>query len=268
MQRVYLKTDIIILVDNIVQNLIDSRINTNPTITEEEKSKLLLFYYIKENFRSNVTYLNTLNFTYEYMGFIPMRRNIRNSFEAFIDLYNLTDNSEYIKILKYAHKSDGKYMLDEIPSEYEWVHSNTANGNKPPHFLSLYEKYKIFKRNHGAIRFIYNEEPIEICAYVKSVCDEAVHPDVFIKQYTKQTDKKDLLLKLLRIDYFCIKEALDILIKDHEFPMLYFTNNQTPILYNSITSKQYFDSYMSSYYEALLTGNVFVNKSNIFLESL
>lgn len=63
------------------------------------------FYYIKENAQSDISYFLNLVFEEDTMGFIPVKRNIRISSEALLDLYNLVYAEDYKTVLLYMENS-------------------------------------------------------------------------------------------------------------------------------------------------------------------
>lgn len=72
---------------------------TNLYSTDEYK----LFFYIMDNAKINIPYFFNLNFENERMGFIPVKRNIRISSEALLDLYNLINVDDYKTVLQYIN---------------------------------------------------------------------------------------------------------------------------------------------------------------------
>ena len=70
-----------------------------PEVLREEI--YLLFYLIKDNFQANMKYLRENNVDVDCFGFLPVRRNTRNSVEAFFDMFNLINAENYISVLLY-----------------------------------------------------------------------------------------------------------------------------------------------------------------------
>ena len=68
-----------------------------PEVLREEI--YLLFYLIKDNFQANMKYLRENNVDVDCFGFLPVRRNTRNSVEAFFDMFNLINAENYISVL-------------------------------------------------------------------------------------------------------------------------------------------------------------------------
>ena len=72
-----------------------------PDVLREEI--YLLFYLIKDNFQANMKYLRENNVDVDCFGFLPVRRNTRNSVEAFFDMFNLINAENYISVLLYMN---------------------------------------------------------------------------------------------------------------------------------------------------------------------
>lgn len=85
----------------------------NLFITDEFKS----FYYIKENVKADISYFLNLIFEEDSMGFIPVKRNIRITSEALIDLYNLVYVNEYKTVLQYMENRHN-YSFNEKFKKY------------------------------------------------------------------------------------------------------------------------------------------------------
>lgn len=71
-----------------------------------------LYSLISENVRMDINYLVSLNPDYDIFGFPGMQRNIRNSIEAYFDLYNLTYDKNYLALMKYI-SNNAKTDMDE-----------------------------------------------------------------------------------------------------------------------------------------------------------
>lgn len=75
------------------------------------------FYYIKENAQSDISYFWSIAFEEDTMGFIPVKRNIRISSEALLDLYNLVYVQDYKTVLQYM-ENHHSYCFDEKFKKY------------------------------------------------------------------------------------------------------------------------------------------------------
>ena len=105
-QDLFVHNNILTFIDQSTNILIA---NNNQLAFEKE---YWLYYYIKEDFISNLRSLYNKDIDLDTFGFSFIRRNTRHMIEAFLDLYNLCNNSNYMTVLKYcAHisKEVGRY---------------------------------------------------------------------------------------------------------------------------------------------------------------
>ena len=98
-------------IGHIINQLLYKEVNL--FATDEFKS----FYYIRENVQSDIFYFFNLIFEEDTMGFIPVKRNIRISSEALLDLYNLVYVQDYKTVLQYMENRHS-YCFDEKFKKY------------------------------------------------------------------------------------------------------------------------------------------------------
>ena len=136
-----------------------------PDVLREEI--YLLFYLIKDNFQANMKYLRENNVDVDCFGFLPVRRNTRNSVEAFFDMFNLINAENYISVLLYMNdKKNNRY--DDLYKKYAFKGDFT-----------IISKRDIAK-DHGLGRITDDEKMAKI-DQVESGSNSYIHPSIFIR---------------------------------------------------------------------------------------
>lgn len=188
------------------------------------KKEYWLYYFIKQDFNANMLSLHNVDVSTDFLGFPMIRKNTRHAIEAFFDLYNLCNDSEYIEVLKYCAKKS----------------CNIENYKK-----YLYGKQFTIESKYKMMNNIELQSLLEI----SKECNAFVHPNVFVNvlSVTDWKNKENILKELLHANVFMLDQAYGLLLK------LFFQNKQ-PILgcQNCIMGrqcvvchKQEYDSYMN-----------------------
>ena len=75
-----------------------------------------LYYYIKEDVTSNLYSLQGRDINLDIFGLSSIKRTTRHVIEAYLDMFNLCSDPEYIEVMKYcSHKESrvtGNYWKD------------------------------------------------------------------------------------------------------------------------------------------------------------
>lgn len=170
--------------------------NINLFFTNEFKS----FYYIKENVKADMQYFSNLILEEDSMGFIPVKRNIRISSEAILDLYNMVNVENYITVLQ--------YMEDRYNDKYsEEFKEYCYKGD-----FTLISKLNIAKANNFGDRLDFLKD-----GFLKH-SNKYIHASIFIQPNNldfilKLNDAKRLLL--IEIDLY--KKAVECLCEKYKF---------------------------------------------------
>lgn len=200
-----------------VYNFIDASINTvlmnNPScLNIAADKKYWLFYFIKDNYRANMEYLNNLDIDNDSFGYIPIWRNTRNSIEAFYDLVNLSENEDYLYVLKYCHANgeEKKELKSKIKKDYmEYMYRYT---------FTILSKKKISVELFG-----FNESTLLNSIATKS--NDYVHPSVFVDVIPMNdlNKKEEILRNLLKANIYMLKQSYYI------FNKVFNQNYQVPL---------------------------------------
>lgn len=175
---------------NFINNSVNLMINDNPNLTS--KKEYWLFYFIKEDFYSSLYSIYNVDIDMDFFGFSLIKKNTRHAVEAFLDLYNLCMDPEYLVVLEYCSKKrdeSGKYKKYLYKGQF-----------------SIQSKCNIAK--------VYGEDFQEL-VNLASECSEYVHPNVFIDviQVNEKVKKKQILAKLLKTNIFLFTKAYELILK-------------------------------------------------------
>lgn len=179
---------------------------TNLLYTDEYK----LFFYIRDNTNINIPYFFNLDFENESMGFIPVKRNIRISSEALLDLYNLINVDDYKTVLQYV---DDHSMFNEKFKKYCYKGAFT-----------IVSKLNIAKENGFGSEFDFLKKDM------LQEMNKYIHASVFIQPNNwDYSVKLNDVKKLMQIELSICKKAIECLCAKYNFNFGRFTfNNQIP----------------------------------------
>lgn len=154
-----------------------------------------LFYYIQNDFLTNMYSLENYDLDSDPFGFPTIRRNTRHAIEAFIDLVNLChDENGYLPVLRFCDKKD------DLPSgcKYEAYAEKTG-------YFSIYGKSKIAQdfsgENFKWLCKIYNE------------CNAYVHDNISVELLEYRREKIELLGKLVKANYYMLKYGFSLIME-------------------------------------------------------
>ena len=141
-----------------------------------------------------------LIFEEDTMGFIPVKRNIRISSEALLDLYNLVYVQDYKTVLQYMENRHS-YCFDEKFKEYRYKSNFT-----------ILSKLNIAKDNgfDDELEFLENG--------LLSETNKYIHASIFVQPNAfdynlKLNDAKNML----QIELSILKKAIEILCEKYNF---------------------------------------------------
>lgn len=173
----------------------------NLLFTDEYK----LFFYIRDNANMNIPYFFNLNFENERMGFIPVKRNIRISSEALLDLYNLINVDDYKTVLQYIN--DHKSINDRSMFNEKFKNPYSYNGN-----FTILSKLNIARDNGfgNELDFLGKNMLKEMNKYI--------HASIFI-QPNNCDDRVKLedVKNLMTIELSICKKAIECLCAKYNF---------------------------------------------------
>lgn len=154
-----------------------------------------LFYYIKEDFLANWMSLSGYNVEMDIFGFGYIKRNTRHIIEAFLDLSNLSSDSDYIEVLKYCDK--------KTDCNIERFKDYRCNGQ-----FTIQSKINIAKR--------YGKDFQKFIG-ITNECNRYVHPNVFIdlSAISNIDVKRDILENLLQVNLYVYDAAFKILLNKY-----------------------------------------------------
>lgn len=176
-------------------------ININPKLRETRE--FWLFYYIKEDYFSNLSSLFNANIDFDFLGFPFIRRNTRHAVEAFLDLYNLCMDENYIEVLSYCA---GKQKQVKKYGKYRYKGQFT-----------IQSKCNIAKSEHSMDFQRFVDISKESNAYV--------HPNTFMETISMyEKEKKQKILKEL------LNTNLDLFVRAYRLMLEKFNQNIQPHL--------------------------------------
>lgn len=167
---------------------------TNLYSTDEYK----LFFYIMDNAKIDISYFFNLNFENERMGFIPVKRNIRISSEALLDLYNLINVDDYKTVLQYINDHS---MFNEKFGKYRY------KGN-----FTILSKLNIAKENG------FGNELDSLEKDMLKEMNKYIHASIFIQPNNcDYRVKLDDVKKWMKIELSICKKAIECLCAKYNF---------------------------------------------------
>lgn len=184
-----------------IYNFINTSITTLygfiPSLTQSPE--YLLFFFVKDDFSANWSWLQYADIDLDFMGFPLIRRNTRHAIESFLDLHNLCIDSNYMSVLKYCSKQDknagiyGKYLFDgqfTIQSKCNIAKNNISNCPKYAQYLQK----------------LVDEA---------SECNKFTHPNIFLNIISTQdlNKKRHILCNLLNINIELLTNAYSLILK-------------------------------------------------------
>ncbi len=181
---------------------IQALINMNPAVLGTKE--YLLFFYIKEDFIANYFSLYTADIDLECLGFSVLQRNTRHSIEAFLDLVNLSKDSDYLTVMEHCANRNKQYN-----PKYHSILNGSCN---------IFKKYKIATQ-------MYNENIPRDLLVISSKTNSYTHPNVFVNilSYNDYDKKLEILRKLLKANLYTLTNA-------YKFMLKIFNNNMIPVL--------------------------------------
>lgn len=198
-----------------IETSMQALINLNTTI--QSTKEYMLFFYIKEDFTANYYSLYSVDIDSECLGFSVLQRNTRHSIEAFLDLVNLSNDSDYLSVMEHC---------DNRNKQYHSKYNSILNGQP----CNIPNKYKIATK-------MYNEAiPRDLLA-ISSKTNRYTHPNVFVDilNYNDYDKKLNILRDLLKTNLYALTAAYKLMLK-------IFNNNMTPVL--SCTTCPFLNPYL------------------------
>ena len=185
-----------------INSSIQALINMNTVILS--RKEYMLFFYIKEDFTANYFSLYTADIDLECLGFSVLQRNTRHSIEAFLDLVNLSHDSDYLSVMEHCADRNKQYN-----SKYHSILRGSCN---------IPKKYKIATQ-------MYNENIPRDLLTISSKTNNYTHPNVFVDilNYNDYDKKLEILRNLLSANLYTLTSAYKLILR-------IFNNNMTPIL--------------------------------------
>lgn len=186
-----------------IEASINALIAIKPELKLKERKEFWLFYYIKEDYFSNLASLFNADIDFDFLGFPFIRRNTRHAVEAFLDLYNLCRDENYIEVLSYCA---GKQKHVKKYGKYCYKGQFT-----------IQSKCNIAKSEHGM--------DFQKFVDVSKECNAYVHPNTFMETISiYEKEKKEKILKEL------LNTNFDLLVKAYCLMLDKFNQNIQPYL--------------------------------------
>lgn len=165
-----------------------------------------LYSLISENVRMDLNYLVNLNPDYDLFGFPGVHRNIRNSIEAYFDLYNLTCDKNYTALMKFV---SGNARTDKEEYKHVLHYADILEIEPSIDEATKKKRYNFPISSRVTIAEIYGNTDIVnlFKPYIKDA-NTYVHADVFV---TPPANKSESIEKLLYIDILLLYYSFQLL---------------------------------------------------------
>lgn len=185
-----------------INSSMQTLINMNTTILGTKE--YMLFFYIKEDFSANYFSLYNTDIDLDCLGFSVLQRNTRHSIEAFLDLINLSNDSDYLTVMEHCADKNKQYN-----PKYHSILKGLCN---------IPKKYKIATQ-------MYNESIPRNLLVISSKTNSYTHPNVFVDilNYNDYNKKLEILRNLLSANLYTLTAAYKLMLK-------IFNNDMTPSL--------------------------------------
>lgn len=163
-----------------------------------------LYYYVKEDFVANFYALYNTDIDLDCFGFTVVQRNTRHAIEAYLDLANLVNDSDYMTVLEYcAHKG-----------RYNNKYHSYIRGN----LCGVSVKYKI------ATQMYKQSLPVSL-KQIAADNNNYIHPNVFVDVISPNDydQKASILRSLLSANLYVFTEAYKLMLQKFNngfFPLL------------------------------------------------
>lgn len=192
----------------IITSATESLLIRNPSIGNDPR--YYLFNIIRENFANNIALLSGYDFRQDRLKFIAFRRNLRISFEAFLDLINLGHDfninryqdkqyeGSYLSVLYYNHTKDNCSLRKQLETE-GYLGVTPYKGR-----YTIQSKAAIFNATKHSFK---TPEGIDVATYISKICNEVLHPDIFMEISNNADDKREMLDIILRIDLMLLYQS-------------------------------------------------------------
>lgn len=197
-----------------------------------------LYSIISENVRMDMNYLSALNPDFDIFGFPGVNRNVRNSIEAYLDLYNLTFDEKYICVLKYISRN-ATTTSDEYKIVQEYANKLDLKKKGKYYNFSILSKRMLAEKNN-----IHQDILNTFLPYIRDA-NAYVHPDIFVKC----PDKEKRLENLCNIDCLLLAYSFELLTIWIQNRYNYFPMFNIRAEYNNCIN--YLNSYTGSYIRPL-----------------
>lgn len=217
-------------IHNFIWNSFYTLSSIKPQFLELNEYKLL--YFVIDDFTTNLNSLYMANIHNASFLFPNIKRNTRHMIEAYLDLYNLCHDKDYIHVLRYSSKIYKKNLtVDDkknltIPEKYfKYAHNGKYKNKKyinPSGTFTIQSKCKISEELYDS-SWHWKGFFEDYC----SDCNTYAHPDSFIKPLINPYSDFDLKRQDL---YRYLNLNLNILDSAYRLFVAKFNNNCTPIL--------------------------------------
>lgn len=172
---------------------------TNTTVLNDDMYK----YYsiIRSNYLSGIKQLNNLILETDVSNFSNLKSIVRNSIEAYIDMFNWYNDPDYREVIAYPHKN-------EINCNEEVLINKFGKPKNRKTFFSLSEKLFIAKE-----KFSLNECEFNYYKGLSGKYNHYVHPNIWISNTDKVNELKECIDAFLNLStsalnvlsLYCIK---------------------------------------------------------------
>lgn len=153
-----------------------------------------LYEYMDWNIQWDLATLRGLNVSTDDFGFMPLRRNVRNSIECFYDIFNISADPVYITLVKYFMFKD----YHENPDVRKALRKEKYGKYLKYKFLTIANKSEIAK-SHTLDSSIADE-----LDNLVNNSNNIVHPNFFLARIA-DFQKNDLLKYLLETECKLLK---------------------------------------------------------------
>lgn len=166
-----------------------------------------LYSLISENVRMDLNYLVSLNPDYDLFGFPGIQRNIRNSIEAYYDLFNLTNDKNYIALMKYVSRN-AKTDMAEYKHVLKYADALKLEPTVDKNTKKKFYNFSITSKATIAEKIGINPDLTDQLTQFTKYANSYVHADVFA---TPPINKSECIEKLLYLDIVLMYYSFQLL---------------------------------------------------------
>lgn len=167
-------------------------IQQKKTLTSDKK--YWLFYYVKDGVTSNLYSLYNYDIEQDFLGYPVIKQITRKIIEAYVDLFNLSHDPNYLEVLEYTNKSRSLKNLEKKYADHLYYK-----------YFSILSKIKMAIELYGG-----NQDWFDRLSDNAKEFNSYVHPNIFLDTNYDINSKIMSLQQLLSLNIDLLIFAFEI----------------------------------------------------------